>query len=107
MKQCQEFGCAVAHIFVRLLFGLTLRLPALPLVGNGLEWSGFVLRPNAQPQRLSDGVSLLDQVFFASASGSVTSTATPFRLRVTVPVLHQVRSFCQVQSASCSTHPIV
>ena len=107
MKQCQQFGSAVTDIFMGLLFGLSLRLPAIPLVGDGLEWPSFVLRPNAQAQRLSDLVSLLDQSFFPSASGSVTSTATPFRLRVTVPVLHQVRSFCQVHPASCKASPIV
>jgi len=71
------------------------------------EKDRLIFRPDTQTQPLADCVRLLDQVFFPSASGSRTSTTPSLRLRVTVPVLHHVRSFCQVQPASCKTHQIV
>jgi hypothetical protein len=45
--------------------------------------------------------------FFALASASWTLTSPRLRLRMATPVWHQVRSFCQVMPASCSTAQIV
>jgi hypothetical protein len=48
VKQCQHFGCAIANIFVRLTAGLPFWCPGMACIGNGLEWPGFILRPEAQ-----------------------------------------------------------
>ena len=107
VKQCQDLGCAIANILVRVTVGLALGCPRFPAIGNGLEWPGFIFGPDAQAEGFAAAIGKLDQVFFPSVSGSVTSTTPSLRLRGTVPVLHQVRSFCQVQPASCNTHQIV
>src|SRR5689334_98234 len=90
-----------------LPFGLPLGLPILSFVGNGLEGTGFILGPDAQAQGFADMVGVFNQRFFASASGSVTSTRPCLRLRLTVPVWHQVRECCQLQPASRRTTQIV
>jgi hypothetical protein len=49
--------------------------------------------------------------FFATASGSWTSTSTTtpprLRRRMATPVLHQLRSRCQLKPASCNTSQMV
>ena len=107
VKQCQDLGGTIANVFMRMLTGFAFQLPSMACIWNGLERSSFILGPCAQTERLSEAIGTLDQVFFASVSGSVTWTTFPLRLRGTVPVLHQVRSFCQVQPASCNTHQMV
>src|SRR4051794_31284590 len=54
------------------------------------------------------GISPLDQPLFTAASGSVMLTKPPcLRLRITTPVSHQVRLFCQPKPAACRIRPIV
>src|SRR6266508_6722884 len=74
---------------------------------DGLVWAGFVHAPHGQAHAFSLGVGLLDQPFFALASGSWTLTSPRLRWRMATPVWHQVRSLCQVMPASCSTAQIV
>jgi hypothetical protein len=81
---------------MRLLFGLPFQLPLLAGIGHGLKWPGFVWGPDAQPAGFPQAIGVLDQVFFAAVSGSVTSTRPSLRLRLTFPVRHQVRERCQV-----------
>lgn len=71
-------------------------LPRLPFIRQRLERAGFVFSPDRQTERFSEVVGSLDQRFFASASGSVTSTVRCWRLRVAVPVGHQDCARCQV-----------
>src|SRR4051794_41107152 len=75
---------------------------------HGLKGTGLVLTPDRQPKLRAQRVGLLDQLFFAAASGSLTRT-TPacLRLRIATPVSHQVRLFCQLSPASCSVRQIV
>src|SRR6266511_253568 len=82
-------------------------LPMRAWLWDGLVWAGFVHAPHGQAHAFSLGVGLLDQAFFALASGSCTLTSPRLRLRMATPVWHQVRSFCQVMPASCSTAQIV
>jgi hypothetical protein len=81
---------------MRVPGGLARRLPRGPGVGDRLVGAGFVLAQHHQSLQLPVGIGALDQVFLGAVSGSVTSTAPAFRLRMTVPVLHQVRDCCQV-----------
>src|SRR6266498_3406714 len=82
-------------------------LPMRAWLWDGLVWAGFVHAPHGQAHAFSLGVGLLDQAFFGLASGSWTLTSPRLRLRMTSPVWHQVRSFCQVMPASCSTAQMV
>jgi len=107
MEQGQQFGRPVPNILVRLMVGLSLRSPATSLVGHSLKGSGLVRIPHRQTKRLSYLVSLLNQTFFAVASGSVISTTPSFRFRLTLPVSHQLASFCQLQPASRNTSQMV
>ena len=84
---------------MRQLTGFAFQLLSVTCIGNGLERPGFILGPRAQTERFTEAIGTFNQVYFSSVSGSVTWTTFPFRLRGTVPVLHQVRSFCQVQPA--------
>ena len=81
---------------MRLALWLTLFLPGLALIGCGLKRASFVLGPDTQPQRFAKKVGVLNQVFFAVVSGSVTSITPALRLRVAVRVGHQERLCCQV-----------
>jgi len=107
VKQCQNLGYAISNILVGVTVRLALGCPRFPAIGNSSERPCFIFCPDAQAKRLTNAIGKLDQVFFPTVSGSVTSTTPSLRLRDTVPVLHQVRSFCQVQPASCNTHQIV
>ncbi len=108
MKQGQDLGRTAAHVFVRLLRRLAGRLPARPRLRDGLERPGLILAPDRQTQLRAERVGPLDQLFFAVASGSVTATTPPcLDRRMTVPVAHQVRLFCQLRPAACSVCQIV
>jgi len=107
MKQGDELGGPIFRILMGLLNWLSFRLPMIPRIGNGLVGTRFILRPDGQSFLLSYRICLLDEFFLAQASGSVTSTVPLLRTRRAVPVLHQVRSFCQVYPASWRTQPMV
>src|SRR5438270_10880312 len=77
--------------------------------GWGIAWSraSFVHALHRQTHAFPLGVSLLDQPFFALASGSWTLTSPRLRLRMATPVSHHVRSRCHAMPASCSTAQMV
>src|SRR4051794_4641167 len=108
MEQGQDLGCAAADVLVRLLCRVFARLPRHPGMRHGLEGAGLVLAPDRKPKLRAKGLGLLDQLFLAAASGSLTRT-TPacLRCRITRPVSHQVRLFCQLRPASCRVRQIV
>src|SRR5512134_1338213 len=64
----------------------------------GLEGAGLILTPDRQPAFSFQRVGLLNQLFLAGASGSLTRTTPDLRWRSVTPVLHQVRLFCQAQA---------
>src|SRR5215210_2416591 len=108
MKQGQDLGCAAADVFVRLRRRSPSRVPRYAGMRHGLKGAGLVLTPDRQPKLCAERVGLLDQLFFAAVSGSLTRTApTCLRLRITTPVSHQVRLFCQLRPASCRVRQIV
>src|SRR4051812_27822990 len=74
---------------------------------HGLERAGLVLTPNGQSQFGSPCVGLFDQLFLAAASGSLTRTTPCLRVRITTPVSHQVRLFCQLRPPACKVRQIV
>src|SRR3954462_14501076 len=74
---------------------------------HGLKGARLVLAPDRQPKLCAQRVSLLDQPLFTAASGSTPVTGPCLRRRVTTPVWHQVRLFCQLRPASCSGRQIV
>ena len=76
---------------MRLSGRLSLGLPLLARVGHGLERAGLVAAPDGQAQRRPQRVGVLDQLFLAWASGSVTTAAPALRLRSARPVGHQER----------------
>lgn len=80
--------------------GLTLRLafgrPLLPLVWQGLKRAGFILIPDLQAEGFAHSIGILDQSFFPSLSRSLTVTCPALRLRIALPVGHQLRVFCQL-----------
>jgi hypothetical protein len=91
VEQREDLGRAVAKILVGPARRLPLGPPGLAGMGHRLEWPGLVGAPDRQAARLARQVSLLDQLFFDSASGSATVTAPALRLRNAAPVGHQVR----------------
>src|SRR5947209_8051888 len=107
MKEREQFGRPVTNVFMRVPSRPTDGLPVCARLRNRLIGAGFVHAPHGQAQAFSLGVGLLDQPFFALASGSWTLTSPRLRLRMAMPVWHQVRSFCQVMPPSCSTAQIV
>jgi hypothetical protein len=46
MKQGEQFGCAVAAVFMRLLKGMTVSFPTPTGIGFGLAGSGFIFTPH-------------------------------------------------------------
>ena len=72
-----------------------------------LERAGLVLTPDREPKLRPQRVGLLNQLFLARASGSLTRTTPCLRRRVATPVWHQVRLFCQLSPAACSVRQIV
>ena len=107
MKQGQDLGCAAAHVFVRLGGRSPSWLPRHAGMRHGLKWPGLVLTPDREPKLCTKRVGLLDQLFFAAASGSLTRTTPCLRWRIATPVSHQVRLFCQLSPASCRVRQIV
>ena len=92
---------------MRLLCGLPFWLPARSRVRQCLIGPGFILRPGRQSKLLANLVRLLNQVFFATVSGSVTVTLPFFRFRTTLPVSHHERDFCQLYPCSSKTARMV
>src|SRR5215213_11418906 len=107
MKQGQDLGRATADVFVRLLGRSPSWLPRRARMRHGLKGASFVLAPDRQPKLRAKRVGLLDQLFFAAASGSLTRTTPCLRWRIPPPVSHQVRLFCQLSPASCRVRQIV
>ena len=92
---------------MRLLCRVFARLPRHPGMWHGLKRPGLVLAPDRQPQLGAQRVGLLDQPLFTAASGSTRVTVPCLRRRVTTPVWHQVRLFCQLRPAACRVRQIV
>src|SRR3954451_23607919 len=107
MKQGQDLGCAAPDVFVRLRRWSPSRLPPHTSMRHGLKGTGLVLTPDREPKLRPQRVGPLDQLFFAAASGSLTRTTPCLRWRITTPVSHQVRLFCQLRPASCRVRQIV
>src|SRR5215203_1599307 len=107
MEQGQDLGCSAADVFVRLRRRSPSRLPRYTRIWHRLERAGLVLTPDREPKLRAQRVGLLDQLFLAAASGSLTRTTPCLRLRITTPVSHQVRLFCQLRPASCRVRQIV
>jgi len=108
MEQAHEFGRAIPQVLVRLAYWLALWFPARAWIGYGLQWTGLVEPPHRDAHLLAFSVSAFDQIFLASASGSVTSTTSPLlRLRLTLPVSHQLRVLCQSKPVSRKTFQMV
>jgi len=81
---------------MRLLVRFTFRLPGLAVIWCGLKRASFVLGSDTPSQRFAVAIGILNQVFFAVVLGSLTPTSPALRLRVAVPVGHQLRESCQV-----------
>src|SRR5215207_6291252 len=107
MEQGQDLGCAAPDVFVRLEGGLAARLPRRAGMRHRLERPGLVLTPDREPKLRPQRVGLLNQLFLAIVSGSLTRTTPCLRGRITTPVSHQVRLFCQLSPASCRVRQIV
>lgn len=109
MKKRHEFGRALSYVLVGLARWFALRLPARAGIRYRLKRTRLIKAPHRQPQLLLPlCVSTLDQLFLGVASGSTTSTTSPFlRLRWTLPVSHQLRVLCQLKPASLMTFQMV
>src|SRR3954463_7507780 len=107
MKQGQDLGRATADVFVRLGGRVFARLPGWAGMRHGLKRPRLVLTPNGQPQLGAPCVGLLDQLFLAVVSGSLTRTTPCLRVRIATPVSHQVRLFCQLRPPACKVRQIV
>ena len=91
MKECENFGRTVAEVLVRLASRISLGTPGLAGMGYRLKWPCLIGTPNRQSHRFARAISILDQLFLDSASGSVTTFIPLFRLRCEIPVAHHVR----------------
>src|SRR3982750_707734 len=107
MEQGQDLGRAAPDVFVRLRRWSPPRVPRPTSMRHGLKGTGLVLTPDREPKLRPQRVGLLDRLFLARASGSRTRTTPCLRLRITTPVSHQVRLFCQLRPASCRVRQIV
>src|SRR3954453_5943370 len=108
MKQGQDLGRAAAEVLMRLGGRVFARLPGYPGMRHGLKPPRLVLlAPDREPQLGAEHVGSLDQPLFTAASGSLTRTTPCLRWRITTPVSHQVRLFCQLRPASCRVRQIV
>ena len=76
---------------MRLACRIALGPPGLAGLRHGLERPGLIGAPDCEADRLTGEVCVLDQLFFESASGSVTSAVPALRFRNAAPVGHQVR----------------
>lgn len=86
MEQGQQFGRAVADIFVWLLTRCATQLPTGSGIRNGLIRSRFILTPDLNARRFAQGVRRLYRFFLASRSASSTRTGPLLRTRTTCPV---------------------
>ncbi len=107
VEEGQQLSSARSNVFVRLTSRFALRLPTGSQVGNGLIGASFVFRPHRYSTLFSFEVGTFNQLFFASALGSVTFTTPLLRCRCATPVSHHVRSRCHVRPASRNTPKIV
>lgn len=60
VEERQQFGGAVAHVFMRLLRGLSLRLPALAGIRHGLKRPRLVFGVHRQSQLFAHLIGLFD-----------------------------------------------
>ena len=86
VKQGQQLGRAIAEILMGLTLGLTRLAPVMTRIRDGLIGTRFIFAPHRQTQDLGNPIRPLNQLFFASASGSTTVTIPFLRLRSTCPV---------------------
>src|SRR4051794_19799303 len=107
MIQGQDLGRAAPDVFVRLLGRSPARLPGWTRMRHGLKRPRLVLTPERERKLRPQRVGLLDQLFLARASGSLTRTTPCLRWRIATPVSHQVRLFCQLSPAACRVRQIV
>src|SRR5215204_1928261 len=117
MEQGQDLDRATADVFVRLLGRVFARLPGYTGMRHGLKRPRLVLAPDRQPKLRqpklgqpklgAERVGLLDQPLLTAASGSTRVTMPCLRRRVTTPVWHHVRLFCQLSPAACRVRQIV
>src|SRR4029078_11112354 len=101
MEQGQDLGCAAPDVFVRLLGRVFARLPGWARMRHGLKRPRLVLTPDREPKLRPQRVCLLDELFWAKASGSLARTTPSLRWRLATPVSPHVRLFCQLRPASC------
>ena len=80
MEQGQDLGCAAPDVFVRLGCRLAARPPRHTGMRHRLEGAGLVLAPDREPKLRPQRVGLLDQLFLAIASGSLTRTTPCLRV---------------------------
>jgi hypothetical protein len=81
VQERQQLCGAAPYIFMRITGRLTLGLPTLSRLGDSLIRPRFIFIPyNKSPARRRL-VRLLDQLFFASVSGSMTLTTPLLRRR--------------------------
>src|ERR1044072_9799637 len=106
MEQGQDLGRAARDVFVRLRRWSPARLPRHTSMRHGLKGTGLVLTPDRQPKLRPQRVGLLDQLFLARASGSLTRTTPCLRRRIATPVSHQVRLFCQLIPTCTEDHAL-
>src|SRR5207237_7770777 len=83
------------------------RLPTLTRLGRRLERPGLVGTPDLQSRPGCQPVGVLDQLFFAPVSGSVTVTTPALRRRRGCPVGHQVRVLWNEYPAARTTCQMV
>src|SRR3954447_18352970 len=107
MEQGQDLGRAAPDVLVRLLGRVFARLPRHAGMRHRLKRPRLVLTPDREPKLRPQRVGLLDQLFLARASGSLTRTTPCLRRRIATPVSHQVRLFCQLRPLACRVRQIV
>src|SRR3954470_3437264 len=94
MEQGQDLGRAAADVFMRLRRRLAARPPRHTGMRHGLEGAGLVLTPDREPKLRPQRVGLLDQLFLAIASGSLTRTTPCLSISLIPPCV-------SVHSATC------
>lgn len=104
MEEGQLLGGSLTGILMGIADRLPCRVPVGAGIGNRLIGASLVF--GVYRQHIL-GIRRLNQVFFATASGSTTVTVPLFRLRTAVPISHQLRSLLQVNPASCRMHQMV
>src|SRR5215471_20039144 len=70
MEERQQLGRAMTNVFMRISSRLNDGVPMYAGLRNGLIWTSFVHAPHGQTHAFTLGIGLLDQAFFALASGS-------------------------------------